>query len=243
MIVIPAIDIKEGRCVRLAQGDMNQETVYSENPVEMAKRWAGMGAELLHVVDLDGAVEGRPKNLDLISRIVRECGVRVEVGGGIRNRETVEAYLRAGVFRVVIGTRAAEDPQFLREICREFPERIVAGIDARDGLVAIRGWTETTTKKAVDLASEMEETGVCAIIFTDIHRDGMRTGANIDSTRRLAESLRVPVIASGGISTLSDVEAVLSIESSGVTGVITGRAIYAGSLDLEEAIALTRKGR
>jgi phosphoribosylformimino-5-aminoimidazole carboxamide ribotide isomerase len=242
MIVIPAIDLKEGRCVRLLQGDMNRETVFSENPLETAKHWEGLGAELLHVVDLDGAVEGRPRNRDLIREIVRGLSIPVEVGGGIRSMEAIDAYLDAGVERVVIGTRAAEDPKFLADACRRFPRKIVAGIDAKEGYVAVRGWVDTTSQKAVDLARKMEEAGVVAIIFTDIQRDGMQTGPNIESTQALAESVTIPVIASGGVSSLKDIENLLKIEASGITGVITGRAIYTGTLDLRQAIALTRGG-
>ncbi len=243
MIVIPAIDLKNGRCVRLIQGDMDRETVYSDNPPEMALHWQQLGAELLHVVDLDGAVEGVPRNLELVGRIVRELAIPVEVGGGIRTLDTMASYLKAGVSRVVLGTKAAEDPAFLAEACRQFPGQVVAGIDARDGYVAVKGWTETTSRRAADLALEMADAGVCTIIFTDIQRDGMQTGPNIESTRALAEAVSVPVIASGGVSSLSDVRAVLEIERFGVSGVITGRAIYAGTLDLREAIALTRKER
>ncbi len=243
MIVIPAIDLKNGRCVRLIQGDLDRETVYSDDPPKMALHWQQLGAALLHVVDLDGAVEGVPRNLALIHRIVRELTIPVEVGGGIRTLETIGAYLNAGVSRVVLGTKAAQDPTFLREACREFPGRVVAGIDARDGYVAVKGWTETTDRRASDLAGEMADAGVCAIIFTDIQRDGMQSGPNIESTRALAEAVSVPVIASGGVSSLNDVKAVLEIERFGVTGLITGRAIYAGTLDLREAIALTRKER
>ncbi|NOY54307.1 MAG: 1-(5-phosphoribosyl)-5-[(5-phosphoribosylamino)methylideneamino]imidazole-4-carboxamide isomerase [Deltaproteobacteria bacterium] len=243
MIIIPAIDLKEGRCVRLIQGDMNQETVYSDNPPEMAKHWESLGAELLHVVDLDGAVEGRPENLPVVQQIVRELSIPVEVGGGIRTMETIGAYLDAGAARVVIGTKAAEDPAFLAEACRKYPGRIVAGIDAKKGYVAVRGWTDTTKQRAVDLARTMEGAGVTAVIFTDIQRDGMETGPNIASTKELAEAVGIPVIASGGISGIPDIENLLKIESAGVTGAITGRAIYTGALDLAEAIALTRKGR
>lgn len=242
MIVIPAIDLKNGRCVRLVQGDMNQETVYSESPPETAKHWENLGAELLNLVDLDGAVEGRPRNLDLIQKIVKGLSIPVEVGGGIRKMETIESYLSAGVERVVIGTRAVEDPEFLARACQAHPGRIIAGIDAKDGYVAVKGWTQVTAKKATDLCSEMEHFGVSAIIFTDIQRDGMQTGPNIESTRSLAESVKIPVIASGGISGLKDIEALMELEGYGVTGAITGRAIYTGTLDLKQAIRLTRQG-
>ncbi|MDX1764869.1 MAG: 1-(5-phosphoribosyl)-5-[(5-phosphoribosylamino)methylideneamino]imidazole-4-carboxamide isomerase [bacterium] len=242
MIVIPAIDLKEGRCVRLIQGDMNQETVYSDNPVAMARHWENQGAELLHVVDLDGAVEGRPRNLELIHQIVKALKIPVEVGGGIRTAETIQAYLAAGVDRVVIGTRAAEDPHFMAQVCKAHPGKIVAGIDAKAGYVAVRGWTDTSSRLATDLAREMAGLGVAAIIFTDIQRDGMETGPNIESTKALAEAVDLPVIASGGVAGLKDIKALLAVESAGIVGAITGRALYTGALDLGEAIALTRKG-
>lgn len=242
MIVIPAIDLKDGRCVRLMQGKMDRETVYSENPAETACHWEGLGAELLHLVDLDGAVEGRPRNLAQIRDIIHSLSIPVEVGGGIRSMETIDSYLNTDVQRVVIGTRAVEDPDFLGEACRRFPGRIVAGIDAKNGYVAVRGWTDVTARRAVDLSLEMEALGVSAVIFTDIQRDGMQTGPNIESTKALAESVEIPVIASGGISSLGDIEALMKIEHCGVTGAITGRALYTGALDLKEAIALTQRG-
>jgi len=242
MIVIPAIDLKNGKCVRLVQGNMDQETVYSDNPLQMARRWEKLGAELLHLVDLDGAVEGTPKNLDLIQEMVKGLFMPVEVGGGIRSLETIDSYIRAGAMRVVIGTRAVEDPDFLTEACRRFPGKILAGIDARNGYVAVHGWTKVTERPATDLAREIQGQGVSAIIFTDIHRDGMQTGPNIESTRTLAESISIPVIASGGISSLEDVRALMRIEPCGVIGAITGRALYTGALDLREAMALTKRG-
>ncbi|MEK6777261.1 MAG: 1-(5-phosphoribosyl)-5-[(5-phosphoribosylamino)methylideneamino]imidazole-4-carboxamide isomerase [bacterium] len=242
MIVIPAIDLKNGKCVRLVQGNMDQETVYSDNPLQMARHWQDLGAELLHLVDLDGAIEGMPRNLDLIREIVKGLSIPVEVGGGIRSLETIDAYIREGADRVVIGTRAVEDPDFLTQACRRFPGKIIAGIDARNGYVAVQGWTQVTGRLATDFALEIQGQGVSAIIFTDIHRDGMQTGPNIESTRALAESVTIPVIASGGISSLEDIRALMRIEPSGVTGAITGRALYSGAMDLREAIALTKAG-
>lgn len=242
MIVIPAIDLKNGKCVRLVQGDMDQETVYSDNPLQMARHWEDLGAELLHLVDLDGAIEGMPRNLDLIREIVKGLSIPVEVGGGIRSLEIIDAYIREGADRVVIGTRAVEDPDFLTQACRRFPGRIIAGIDARNGYVAVQGWTQVTGRLASDFALEIQGQGVSAIIFTDIHRDGMQTGPNIESTRDLADSVDIPVIASGGISSLDDIRALMRIEPSGVTGAITGRALYSGAMDLREAIALTKAG-
>jgi phosphoribosylformimino-5-aminoimidazole carboxamide ribotide isomerase len=242
MIVIPAIDLKNGKCVRLVQGNMDQETVYSDNPLQMAKHWEKLGAELLHLVDLDGAVEGMPRNLGLIREIVKGLSIPVEVGGGIRNLEIIDSYIHAGAARVVIGTRAVEDPDFLAEACRRFPGKILAGIDARNGYVAVHGWTHVTERLATDLAREIQGQGVSAIIFTDIQRDGMQTGPNIESTRTLAESVSTPVIASGGISSLQDIRSLMEIEPYGVIGAITGRALYTGTIDLREAIALTRAG-
>ena len=240
MIVIPAIDLKEGKCVRLEQGLMDRDTVYSDNPAEQALTWQGQGGELLHIVDLDGAFAGVPKNRDAIKAIVGAIDIPVQLGGGIRNMQTVEAYLELGINRVILGTVAKENPQLVEEACKKYPGQIVVGIDAKDGLVAVRGWADVTDKQATRMAEEMEEFGVAAIIYTDIARDGMMQGPNIDATRKLAESISIPVIASGGLSTLDDIRRLMAIESSGVTGVITGKAIYSGAIDLHEAIALTR---
>ncbi len=240
MLVIPAIDLKEGRCVRLEQGLMERDTIYSDDPAAQALIWQEQGGELLHLVDLDGAFAGVPRNRDAISAIVKAVDIPTELGGGIRDLETIEAYLALGVGRVILGTVAKENPSLVREACRLFPGRIVVGIDARDGLVAVRGWADVTEKKASEMAMEMEDFGVEAIIYTDIARDGMLQGPNLEATRILAESISVPVIASGGVSTLKDIQNLISIESSGVIGVITGKAIYTGSLDLRAAIELTR---
>ena len=240
MIIIPAIDIKGGRCVRLLQGRMDAETIYSNNPAEMAVRWAAGGAGRLHVVDLDGAIEKRPKNLDAIRRIIESVSIPIQVGGGIRDMETVRMYLDSGVDRVVIGTEAIRNPELVEKACRDFPGRIVVGIDAREGRVAIEGWTETTDADAVDLARKFENTGVAAIHFTDIERDGMRTGPNIEQTRKVAESVAIPVVASGGVSSLDDIKALMPLESIGVVGVIMGKALYDGSVDLPEAVELVR---
>lgn len=240
MIVIPAIDLKEGRCVRLLQGRMEQETVFSDDPAAMAVKWAELGAELIHVVDLDGAIRKRPCNLPAIRSILSAVEVPIQVGGGIRDRETIREYLEMGVNRVVLGTEAIRNPALVREMAETYPQRIVLAIDARDGWVAVEGWTETTRTRAVDLARGFDGVPVAAINFTDIHRDGMQTGPNIEQTRQLAEAIDIPVVASGGVSTIADIERLLTIESHGVTGVITGRAIYAGTLDFGEAVALTR---
>lgn len=241
MIVIPAIDIKGGKCVRLQQGRMDRETVFGEDPAAMARRWAEAGASMIHVVDLDGAVEKTPRNLPSIRGILAAVTVPIQIGGGIRDMETIGMYVETGVQRIIIGTEAIRNPALVQEACRRFPGRIVVGIDARNGLVAIEGWTETTRTRAVDLARRFEDSGVAAINFTDIHRDGMQTGPNLEATRELAESIAIPVVASGGVSTLRDIQNLLPLEPFGVVGVITGKALYAGTLDLEEAIALTRR--
>jgi len=240
MIIFPAIDLKEGQCVRLEQGLMEKDTVYSDNPAAMARHWQDEGGEFLHLVDLDGAFAGIPKNKFAIEAIVAAVDIPTELGGGIRDLETIEAYLALGIDRVILGTVAKENPQLVAEACRRFPGRIVVGIDAKNGLVAVRGWAEVTTKKATDLAREMEGFGVSAIIYTDIARDGMMQGPNLDATRALAEAISIPVIASGGVSSLEDIRNLMNIERYGVAGVITGKAIYSGSLNLREAVALTK---
>lgn len=241
MIIIPAIDIKNGKCVRLLQGKMDQETVFSHDPAKMAVKWADMGAEIIHIVDLDGAVEKQPKNLDTIKGILAAVDVPVQVGGGIRDEHTIEQYIELGIKKVIIGTEAIKNPSLVKNACKKFPGQIVVGIDARNGLVAIEGWTQTTKTLAIDLAREFEDSGVAAINFTDIHRDGMQTGPNIEETRKLAESISIPVVASGGVSTIEDIHNLLPAESAGVMGVITGKALYSGSLDLKEAIAAARR--
>ena len=243
MIIIPAVDIKNGRCVRLFQGRMDSETVFSDDPAAMAKRWEEEGAELIHVVDLDGAVGKRPQNTDSIRKILEAVNVPVQVGGGIRNEETIKMYLDFGIGRVIVGTEAIQNPQLVKDACRAFPDQIVVGIDARKGMVAIEGWTKTTEIQAVDLAKQFEDCGVAAIIFTDIHRDGMQTGPNINETRRLAENVSIPVIASGGVSTIEDIINLLPLKEAGVTGVITGRAIYNGTLNLNEAIQISKQNK
>jgi len=243
MIVIPAVDIKDGRCVRLLQGRMDAETVFSDEPSAMAGRWAEQGAELIHVVDLDGAVERRPRNLAAIERIVKSVRVPIQVGGGIRDADTVRMYLDSGVERVVIGSGAINNPEMVRQACRRFPERIVLGIDARDGKVAIEGWTETTDVSAIDLAGKFEGMGLAAINFTDISRDGMRTGPNIPAIRDFAEAVNIPVVASGGVSAIGDIKALAQIQHPGITGVIIGRALYEGDVLLPEAIAVAREER
>ena len=240
MIILPAIDLKDGRCVRLEQGLMDKDTVYHDDPAAQARIWQEQGGEYLHIVDLDGAFAGVPRNREAIKAIVAAIAIPAELGGGIRDLATIEAYLELGIERVILGTVAKENPALVQEACRLFPGRIVVGIDAKDGLVAIRGWADVTEKKASELAVEMEGFGVAAIIYTDIARDGMMQGPNIEATKALAESISIPVIASGGVSSLADIRNLLAIEASGVSGVITGKAIYTGALDLRAAVALTK---
>jgi len=243
VIVIPAIDLKDGKCVRLEQGLMERDTVYSDNPAAQALAWQAKGAELLHIVDLDGAFAGEPKNRSAIEAIVGALTIPTQLGGGIRDLATIAAYLDMGVGRVIIGTAAQRNPELVQQACAKFPGRIVVGIDAKGGMVAVQGWAEVTDVTAVDLARKFEGFGVTAIVYTDISRDGMMQGPNIDATRALAEAISIPVIASGGVSSLRDIENLLAVESAGISGAITGKAIYSGALDLSEAIALTRRGR
>jgi len=240
VIILPAIDLKAGRCVRLEQGLMDKDTVYHEDPAAQARIWQEQGGEYLHIVDLDGAFAGIPKNREAIRAIVEAIDIPAELGGGIRDLATIKAYLELGIERVILGTVAKENPALVQEACRLFPGRIVVGIDAKEGLVAIRGWADVTEKRATELAKEMEGFGVAAIIYTDIARDGMMQGPNIEATKALAESISIPVIASGGVSSLADIRNLLAIEASGVSGVITGKAIYTGALDLRAAVALTK---
>ena len=239
MIVIPAIDLKGGQCVRLAQGDFERTTVYGDHPAEVARRWQQQGARRIHVVDLDGSLAGSPKNRAAVEDIIREVDVPVELGGGIRDMETIEGYIRSGVQWVILGTVAIRNEGLARQACRTFPGKIILGIDASDGRVAVQGWTEQTAVSAVDLARRYEAYGLAAIVYTDIKRDGMETGVNIEATGVLAEAVGVPVIASGGVSGLHDIEQLLTIESKGVMGVIVGRSLYTGALSLEEAIKAT----
>lgn len=239
MIIIPAIDIKNGKCVRLFQGRMDKETVFSDDPAAMARRWVDEGAQLIHVVDLDGAVEKRPKNLKSIKKIIDSVDVDIQLGGGVRNENIVKTLIEIGVKRIIVGTEAIKNPKFVKDLCKTLPDRIVVGIDARDGLVAIEGWMKTTRIKAIDLAQQFEDCGVAAINFTDIHRDGMETGPNIEETRRLAEAISIPVVASGGVSSIEDIKNLMPLKAFGVMGVITGRALYTGSLKLKEAIEIS----
>ncbi|MBM4277211.1 MAG: 1-(5-phosphoribosyl)-5-[(5-phosphoribosylamino)methylideneamino]imidazole-4-carboxamide isomerase [Deltaproteobacteria bacterium] len=241
MIIIPAIDLKDGKCVRLSQGRMDQETIYSENPIEMAKHWESKGAERLHIVDLNGAVTGKPFHSSLIKEMIHSVSIPVEVGGGIRNLETIEDYLSSGASWVILGTAALKNRSLLKESCQLFPKKVILGIDAKEGKVAVEGWKEEASIEAIDLVKEFEGVGLSAIIFTDIERDGMSTGLNLESTRSLSRSTSIPVIASGGVSRIEDIVKLMEMESDGIIGVITGRALYNGSLDLEEAIRLAKK--
>jgi len=241
MQIIPAIDLKGGNCVRLQQGEMDRETRFSDHPAEVAVHWESLGASMIHIVDLDGAVGGKPHNEDAINQILKGVTIPLQLGGGIRSLNTIEHYLSLGLKRVVLGTVAHKQPELVEEACKKFPNRIVVGIDARDGRVAVEGWTETTANRAIDLVKTLEEKGVAAIVFTDIKRDGMMGGPNTESTRELAEATRIPLIASGGVTTLDHISELLTIEASGVEGIIIGRALYEKTIDLKEALALITK--
>lgn len=239
MILIPAIDLKDGKCVRLRQGRMEDDTVFSDDPVAMADRWVSEGARRLHLVDLNGAFEGRPVNGDAIRAIAAaHPGLPIQVGGGIRTAGTIEAYLATGVRYCIIGTKAVREPVFVEDVCRLFPGHIVVGIDAVQGKVAVEGWAEVSDVDAVDLAHRFEDAGVSAIVYTDISRDGMMKGVNAEATAALADAISIPVIASGGITDLGDIHRLLAVASQGIVGAITGRAIYEGTLDFAEGQAL-----
>lgn len=238
MLVIPAIDLKEGQCVRLRQGLMDQSTVFSDDPVAMAQQWVDKGARRLHLVDLDGAFEGKPVNGEVITAIARRFpSLPIQIGGGIRSLETIEHYLQAGVSYAIIGTKAVNDPEFVKKACQQFPGHIIVGLDAKEGLVATEGWAEVSGVKASDLARQFAGDGVEAIVYTDIARDGMMGGVNIDATVEMAQASPIPVIASGGVSKLDDIKALQARAHHGILGAITGRAIYEGTLDIAEAQA------
>ncbi len=239
MLIIPAIDLKDGACVRLRQGDMEDSTVFSDDPLGMATRWVDAGARRLHLVDLNGAFAGEPVNGEAVARIAAAYPeLPIQIGGGIRSLETIEHYVRAGVNFVILGTKAVKEPEFVGEACAAFPGHIIVGLDARDGLVATDGWAESTELEATALAKVFEGQGVSAIVYTDIARDGMMQGVNVEATATMARASSIPVIASGGITNLDDVRALAASGEAGIVGAITGRAIYEGTLDLAEAQAL-----
>jgi len=240
MLVIPAVDILSGKCVRLFKGRFDSSTVFSDDPVEAALRWSEMGAEWIHVVDLDGAREGEPRNLEVVSRIVEAVDVPIQFGGGVRSMGVIERLLELGVRRVILGTAALRRPDLVREACSRFGDAIAVSIDAKEGVVATDGWLRLSDRSAVELALEMERMGVRLIIYTDISRDGTLSGANVESIRRMAESVGVPLIASGGVSSIEDILKLKELEPLGVVGVIVGKALYTGAVDLREAIAAAR---
>ena len=236
MLLIPAIDLKEGKCVRLRQGRMDDETVYSNNPIEVAERWVKAGAKRLHIVDLDGAVAGAPVNAQIIHDISYTFpGINIQVGGGIRDADTIQAYLDAGVNYVIIGTRAITTPHFVSDVCLEFPGHIIVGLDARNGKLATEGWSKLSHHDATDMAQRFEEDGVTSIIFTDISRDGMMNSLNLAATVELCRHIHIPVIASGGITNMDDIRALCAVAHEGIEGAITGRALYENTLDFAEA--------
>lgn len=243
MEVIPAIDLLEGKCVRLYQGDYARSEIFNENPSEVAKNWLEQGATRLHVVDLDGAKQGKTSNLAAIEAIVKAVSIPIQVGGGLRERTAVTQLLDIGVQRVILGTVAVEQPDLVSELASSFPGQIVVGIDARNGKVATRGWLETSEITATDLAQDMEKRGAAAIIYTDIHRDGTLSGPNMEALRELASTINIPIIASGGVSSLTDLLSLSALEPLGVTGAIVGRAIYTGDVSLSEAIKAVGNGR
>lgn len=236
MLIIPAIDLKDGKCVRLRQGLMDDATVFSDDPVAMADQWVQQGARRLHLVDLNGAFEGEPVNAGVVQAIAQKYPqLPIQIGGGIRTLEVIQAYLDAGVNYVIIGTKAVKEPAFVTQACERFPGHIIVGIDAKNGLVATDGWAEVSEMQAVDCARQFENDGVSAIVYTDISRDGMMQGVNIEATVALAEAISIPVIASGGVTNIDDVKQLVKVAASGIAGAITGRAIYEGTLDLKSA--------
>lgn len=242
MLLIPAIDLKDGKCVRLRQGRLDDETIFSDDPVAMAGRWVAAGARRLHIVDLNGAVQGFPVNADLIGRISEaHPDLEIQVGGGIRSFDAIQTYLDVGVDYVIIGTQAVRAPHFVDDACLEFPSHIIVGLDAKGGMVATDGWAKVSSQNAAELALRFEEAGVEAVVFTDIGRDGMMRGVNVEATRDLARRVELPIIASGGVTSLDDVRALCEGAAEGITGAIIGRALYEGAVDLAEAQALARQ--
>ncbi len=241
MIIIPAVDIKGGKCVRLEQGFMDRETIFSDYPEEMALQWERKGAKRLHLVDLDGAVQGIPFNKKVIRNVVDRVSIPVQLGGGIRDLDTIEGYINLGIDQIIIGTVAYKDPDLVETACRRYPGRIIVGIDSKDRYVSVEGWTEPTNIIAIDLAKRFEDMRINSIIYTDIKRDGMKTGPNIDAIREFATAINVPLIAAGGISSIKDIENMAELEEDGLSGIIVGRALYDGSIRLEQAINTLRK--
>lgn len=241
MIIYPAIDIRGGRCVRLTEGRFDAETVFADDPAEMALKWAGMGAEFLHLVDLDGALAGEGRNVPVIERILQSVSIPVQLGGGIRNLETIERLLALGVTRLILGSAAVKNPQLVAEACKKYPGHIAVGIDAKNGEVAIEGWGQGSGVAATELAKRMADYGVETIIYTDISRDGMLSGVNVEATAALARACGVPIIASGGVASIEDIRRVKAVEADGVCGCIIGKAIYTGAVDLKAALALAKE--
>lgn len=241
MIIYPAIDIRGGRCVRLTEGRFDAETVFADDPAEMALKWAGLGAEFLHLVDLDGALAGEGKNVPVIERILQSVNIPVQLGGGIRNLETIEKLLALGVTRLILGSAAVKNPQLVEEACKKYPGHIAVGIDAKNGEVAIEGWGKGSGVAATELAKKMAAYGVETIIYTDISRDGMLSGVNVEATAALARACGVPIIASGGVASIEDIRRVKAVEADGVQGCIIGKAIYTGAVDLKAALALAKE--
>lgn len=243
MLIIPAIDLKDGHCVRLQQGEMDSATIFSEDPVAMARNWVAQGARRLHIVDLNGAVAGKPKNEKVIRDMISAVGdtLPIQLGGGIRDLDTIESYIDAGVAYVIIGTAAVKSPGFLHDACYAFPGHIIVGLDAKDGKVAVEGWSKMTGHDVIDLGKKFEDYGAEALVYTDIGRDGMLTGVNIEATLKLAQSVRIPIIASGGLGSIEDVQAVCKLAPEGIVGAIAGRALYEGKLDFKSAQAAADK--
>ena len=240
MLIIPAIDLKDGKCVRLRQGRMEDETIFSDDPVAIAGQWVEQGARRLHIVDLNGAFAGKPVNADVVHEIAEAFpDLPIQIGGGIRDEDTIQTYLNAGVQYVIIGTKAVSQPHFINDICIEFPGHVIVGLDAKDGKVAIDGWSKLSKHDVIDMAKHFETDGVAAIVYTDIGRDGMMTGVNIESTVKLAQAINIPIIASGGITNMDDIKALCAVQDEGISGAITGRAIYEGTLDFAEAQKLS----